>query len=184
MAALAAPPAPSPIVTPGIRIRPLEPPDADLVEAVHAGLSSDSRYTRYHGPKPRLSAAERAYLAGTDGRDHVALVAFDGAGAPLGIARFIRDRADRGSAEIAAEVVDAWQRQGIGSTMLARLARRAVAGGVARFTATVLAQTGFARALRRHGWRVIEGDGLTVALEIETWRLAARPPQLRPGDRL
>jgi GNAT superfamily N-acetyltransferase len=158
-----------------VRIRPFEPPDAPLLDDVLAGLSADSRYTRFHGPKPRLSSSERAFLAGTDGRDHVALVAFGPAGEAVGIARFVRDREDCASAEIAAEVVDARQREGVGTALLARLARRAVASGIGRFTATVLAQTGMSRALRRRGWRAIATDGITVTLEIETWRLAARP---------
>jgi GNAT superfamily N-acetyltransferase len=167
-------PAPPPRIA-GVRIRPFEPSDAPLLDAVLAGLSTDSRYTRFHGPKPRLTASERRYLAGTDGRDHVALVALDEAGEAVGIARFVRDRADGASAEVAAEVVDVRQRQGVGTALLARLARRAVAGGISRFTATVLAQTGMSRALRRRGWCAIGSDGITVTLEIETWRLAARP---------
>jgi GNAT superfamily N-acetyltransferase len=174
MTALVAPPAvPTPI--PPVSIRPLEPPDAGLLDAVLDGMSAHSRYTRFHGPKPRLSSAERAYLAGADGRDHLALVALDPAGAPLGIARGVRLRDDPATAEIAAEVVDVWQHRGLGTTLLARLARQAAAVGIGRFTATVLAQTGLQRSLRRRGWRAIGGDGLTVTLEIEVWAM------LRPG---
>jgi GNAT superfamily N-acetyltransferase len=171
MTALSAPRAvPTPI--PPIRIRPLEPPDGELLDVVLDGMSPQSRYTRFHGPKPRLSASERAYLAGADGRDHLALVALDPAGAPLGIARGVRLREDPAAAEIAAEVVDVWQHRGLGTTLLARLARQAAAVGIGRFTATVLAQTGLQRALRRRGWRSIATDGLTVTLEIEVWALA------------
>jgi GNAT superfamily N-acetyltransferase len=155
-----------------VRIRSLEPPDAWVLDAVLDGMSARSRYTRFHGPKPRLSSAERAYLAGTDGRDHLALVALDAAGEPLGIVRSVRMREDPASAEIAAEVVDAWQRQGLGTALLGRLARRAAAVGIARFSATVLAQTGLSRSLRRRGWRTTSSDGLTVTLEIDVWSLA------------
>src|SRR5215210_9460435 len=144
MAALpTAPPAAAvPTGPPQVRIRPLQPPDGWILDAVHDGLSDTSRYTRYHGPKPRLGSAERAYLTATDGCDHIALVALDAADAPLGIARSVRLRDDPRAAEIAAEVVDAWQRHGLGSRLLERLARRAAAAGIARFRATVLAQTG------------------------------------------
>jgi GNAT superfamily N-acetyltransferase len=180
MAALPAPLAPA--VSPGpppVRIRPLEPPDAWVLDAVHDGLSDTSRYTRYHGPKPRLSSAERAYLSATDGCDHIALVALAATGEPLGIARGVRLREDPSAAEIAAEVVDQWQRHGLGSALIGRLARRAAAVGIARFRATVLAQTGLQRSLRRRGWRTAANDGLTVTLEIDVWALAR--PQLPVG---
>jgi GNAT superfamily N-acetyltransferase len=173
MAALSAPPLPAAApATPSVRIRPLEPPDAALLDRVLDGMSAHSRYTRFHGPKPRLSAGERAYLAGTDGHNHLALVAIDPAGAPLGIARGVRLSHDPAMAEIAAEVVDRWQRHGLGTALLRRLARRAAAVGIARFSATVLAQTGLSRSLRRQGWRATGSDGLTVTLEIDVWSLA------------
>jgi GNAT superfamily N-acetyltransferase len=180
MAALSALPAPAvPTGPPPVRIRPLEPPDGWVLDAVHDGLSGTSRYTRYHGPKPRLSSTERAYLTATDGRDHIALVALSVTGEPLGIARSVRLREDPAAAEIAAEVVDACQRQGLGSALIGRLARRAAAVGIARFRATVLAQTGLQRSLRRRGWRATANDGLTVTLEIDVWALAR--PQLPAG---
>jgi acetyltransferase len=171
MAALAAPLAVA-AGTPSVRIRPLEPPDAWLLDAVLDGMGPQSRYTRFHGPKPRLSASERAYLAGTDDRDHIAVVALDRTGAPLGIARSVRLREDPAAAEIAAEVVDVWQRHGLGSALIGRLARRAACAGITRFRATVLAQTGLSRSLRRRGWRSTETDGLTVTLEADVWVLA------------
>jgi GNAT superfamily N-acetyltransferase len=172
MAALAAPPvtAAAPRL-PSVRIRPLEPPDTGLLDAVFDGLSEQSRYTRFHGPKPRLSSSERAYLTGTDGQDHLALVALDPSGAPLGIARGVRLRGEPAVAEVAAEVVDAWQRHGLGTVLLRRLARRAAGVGIGRLRATVLAQTGLSRSLRRRGWRATERDGLTVTLEIDVWAL-------------
>jgi GNAT superfamily N-acetyltransferase len=173
MTALVAPHAPA--LLPGLRIRPLGPPDAELLDAVLAGMSPHSRYTRFHGPKPRLSSAERDYLAGTDGRDHLALVALAETGEPLGIARSVRLPDRPAVAEIAAEVVDAWQHRGLGSRLLARLARQAAAVGVARFTASVLSSTGLAASLRRRGWRAVAGDGLTVTLEIDVWALARQP---------
>jgi GNAT superfamily N-acetyltransferase len=180
MAALAAPPvtAAAPRI-PSVRIRPLEPPDAALLDAVLEGMSAGSRYTRFHGPKPRLSSRERAYLADTDGHDHLALVALDRAGAPLGIARGVRLRDEPAVAEIAAEVVDAWQRRGLGTVLLRRLARSAAGVGIARLRATVLAQTGLSRSLRRRGWRTTESDGLTVTLEIDVWALVRESGSLQ-----
>jgi GNAT superfamily N-acetyltransferase len=168
MAALPVPAAPAA----PLRIRDLRPVDAPLLDELHAGLSPRSRYQRYHGPKPTLSPRERAYLAATDGRDHVALVALDAHGAPIGVARYVRETPE--SADIAVEVIDAWQRRGLGSALLARLAPRAAAAGVSRFTATVLFSTGLRRALVRRGWRVVTVDGTTTTLDVDVWALLAR----------
>ena len=116
---MAALPAPITAHAPGLArqnlvIRDLVPADAHLLDAVLAGLSERSRYQRFQTPKPRLSARERTYLAGADGHDHIALVALDPTGAPLAVARAVRLQGRPDTAEIAAEVVDPWQRRGLG----------------------------------------------------------------------
>lgn len=166
---------PTPLPTPRhrFRIRDLGRADEHLLDELHAGLSARSRYQRFHGAKPTLSRRERAYLAATDGRDHVALVALDPCGAPLGVARYVRLHDDPAAADIAAEVVDDWQRRGLGAELLGRLALRAAAAGVQRFTAAVLSDTGLHRALQRRGWRVSGSDGPVTTLEVDVWGLLA-----------
>ena len=161
----------APSTEPPLRIRDLGPADEPLLDQVHAALSPRSQYQRFHGAKPRLTAHERRYLAATDDRDHVALVAFDGGGAPIAIGRFVRLRGRPEAADIAAEVADQRQSQGIGSDLVRRLARRAAAVGICRFTATVLSETGLRRSLVRRGWRVVEADGPSATLEIDVWAL-------------
>ena len=161
----------SPHDPPPITVRDLVPADAELLDVVHAGLSDTSRYQRYQTPKPRLSSRDRAYLAATDGHDHIALLAFDADGTPIASARAVRSRTHPHKAEIAAEVIDPHQRQGLGSDLVARLARRASAVGISQFTATVLSQTGLARSLSRRGWRVVSFDGPTTDLEADVWTL-------------
>ena len=97
--------------------------------------------------------------------------ALDGAGAPVGIGRFVRLRERAEVADIAAEVLDERQRQGIGSELVARLARRAAAVGIGRFSATVIPETGLGRSLGRRGWRVVDRDGPSLTLEIDVWAL-------------
>jgi len=155
---------------PPLKIRDLGPADEPLLDTLHAALSPRSQYQRYHGAKPRLAPRERAYLAAADGRDHVALVALAGE-APVAAARFVRLRDAPHAADVAAEVVDDRQGQGIGSDLMARLARRAVVVGVRRFKATVLSDTGLRRSLVRRGWRVVEADGPSATLEIDVWAL-------------
>jgi GNAT superfamily N-acetyltransferase len=168
MAALSTP---LPVAEAPLCFRDLGPADEPLVDALHASLSPRSQYQRYHGAKPRLSPRERRYLAATDARDHIALVAVDGRGAPVAIGRFVRHDGRPDAADIAAEVLDDLQRRGIGSDLVGRLARRAAAVGVQRFTATVMSETGLRRSLVRRGWRVVDADGPSATLEIDVWAL-------------
>jgi GNAT superfamily N-acetyltransferase len=168
---LPTPPGPLPLAPAPLLIRDLGPPDAQLLDELHAALSPRSRYQRYHAAKPRLSSRERALLCGTDGRDHVALVALEPGRTPVGIARYVRLRDEPRTADIAAEVVDRRQRQGLGGELLDGIARRAAAAGIERFTATVLSDTGLRASLVRHGWRVRSFDGPTTTLEADVWTL-------------
>ena len=118
---------------PPLRIRDLGPADEPLIDELHEALSAQSRYQRFHGPKPRLAPRERAYLAATDGRDHVALVAQDGHGATIAIARFVRLRDRPQAADIAAEVVGCAPEPGHRQRPDRPAARRAAAVGVCRF---------------------------------------------------
>ena len=49
-----------------LRIRPLQRDDGDVLDAVMEGMSAQSRYQRYHGPKPRLTSGDRRYLTNVD----------------------------------------------------------------------------------------------------------------------
>jgi GNAT superfamily N-acetyltransferase len=168
---MAALPTYAPATEAPLRIRDLGPADERLLDELHASLSPRSQYQRFHGAKPRLGARERRYLAATDGRDHVALVALDVGGAPVAIGRFVRLSGRPEAADIAAEVTDARQAQGIGSELVRRLARRAATVGIRRFTATVLSETGLRRSLVQRGWRVVDADGPSATLEIDVWAL-------------
>ena len=120
-------------------IRPIEPPDARLLESGLERLSEESRYRRFLGPKPSFSAGELRYLTEVDHSDHEALIAVDReSGDAAGVARYVRAEDDPRSAEVAVVVADDWQAQGLGTAMMDRLAERARQEGVGRFTATLL----------------------------------------------
>jgi GNAT superfamily N-acetyltransferase len=158
-------------------------------------MSPTSRYRRYHSPKPRLTSAERRYLAGADGRDHLALIAFaqpdDSAGdrsgepgwrtvalaegSPIGVGRAVRLQDDPAAAEMAVEVVDAWHRRGVGMELVRRLSDDAAAVGIERLIAVVLTDTWLGAMLERKGWRVRRTPGLTTTLELA---LAERPVEV------
>jgi GNAT superfamily N-acetyltransferase len=128
-------------------IRPIEPGDkAALVAAVDQS-SDDAVYRRFLNPHGRLTAAELRYLTEVDHRDHEALVAVDpGSDESVGVARYVRDRERRDSAEIAVAVLESWQGRGVGKALLHRLADRARGEGITRFTALMLSDN---RPMRR-----------------------------------
>lgn len=122
---------------------------------VFAGLSERSRRLRFLGPKPRLAEREVDTLVdvGCCGRE--AVVATDPAtGETVGIARFVRD-ADGPEAEIAFEVVDAWQGRGVGKRLVAELAGLAREQGILRLRAHVARENRAAAALVRTAGEVL-----------------------------
>jgi RimJ/RimL family protein N-acetyltransferase len=125
-----------------IVIRPIDAGDRDRLRDSHERLSPETRYRRFLAVKPHLTSADVRYLVDIDGHDHVALVATlpDADGAPIvAVARFIRIPGEPEVAEVAVVVDDALQGRGVGTELLARLAEQAVARGVRRFRATMLA---------------------------------------------
>jgi len=122
-----------------ILIRPIQPSDKAPLLAGFEELSSRSRYRRFLSPMTRLEPRWLDYLTAVDHQGHEALIATS-AGAPAGVARYIRLPEDRFAAEVAITIVDSWQGRGVGSTLLARLAMRAREEGIATFRATCLAE--------------------------------------------
>ena len=125
-----------------VAIRPIGPDDHGRLRASHARLSPESRYRRFLGTKPELTTADARYLVEIDGSDHLALVATlpNEPDEPIvAVARYIRLPDDPTAAEFAIVVGDDFQRQGLAGEMMARLAHAAVARGVKRFRATMLA---------------------------------------------
>jgi GNAT superfamily N-acetyltransferase len=132
-----------------IVIEPLTPHDRPAVEFAFRRLGVQSRYQRFQGIKRELTTRELEYLTVVDHWHHEALIARSSSPrAPVGIARYIRGD-DFDVAEVAVEVVDRWQRQGVGHALMLALRGRALASGIDRFTATMLAENRGALALAR-----------------------------------
>jgi acetyltransferase len=124
-----------------VLIRPIRGDDGPRLSAAYDRLSPQSRYRRFLAVKPHLSSSEVRYLVQIDGANHVALVATL-ASEPehiIGVARFVRLADDPGAAEFAVVVGDPWQREGLATQLLTRLADAARAHGIERFRATMLA---------------------------------------------
>ncbi len=127
-----------------VRIRPVRPDDAPLVAAGFEALDPATRRLRFFSPMPRLSPALLRWMVEVDHRDHEALVAeaVDGpdAGALVGVARYVRLRADPAAAEVAVTVCQFRRRQGLGTALLRALRLAALAHGIERFTGEVMGE--------------------------------------------
>jgi RimJ/RimL family protein N-acetyltransferase len=159
-------------------MRPIEPGDKQLLQAFRDNSSADAGYRRFFGPRGPFAAGELRYLTEVDHRDHEAIVAINPAtGGLVGVARFVRDRRAPGNAEIAVIVTDAWQGHGVGSALLSRLADRARAEGVTRFTGLMLSgNRPMARLFAELGEpQVVSRDGVTVELAVEIGPTSGRP---------
>lgn len=158
-----------------MQVRQSRTGDDALLADIFARLSPASRLSRYLVPKGRLTATELRYLTEIDHHDHEAVIALTRLGAePVGVARFVRDRDDPTSAEVAVEVVDAWQGRGVGTMLGSHLAARARGEGVAWFTALMSADnTRSQRLLEKLGaLTVVARDGTTVEYRVALSSLA------------
>jgi GNAT superfamily N-acetyltransferase len=150
-----------------VAIRPIDAADKARVAAAFAELSPESRYRRFFTPLETLDDNRLRYLTVVDHHDHEALVAIEPeTGTCVGVARFVR--VDTEVAEPAVAVADRWQRRGLGVALLERLADRARAEGIARFSGTVLAENHKAiRLVEQLGAGALERDGAEVRFEGE-----------------
>lgn len=133
---------------PAIRIRLATPDDGAAVEQVFAGMSQASRRLRYLVSIDRLTPSMKQALLDVDGDRHVLLVAEVGprrSRRAVGLARYVVD--GPGRAEIAYEVVDAWQGRGVGTRLLRRLVAVARERGLDVLHGSVLAENRASLAL-------------------------------------
>jgi GNAT superfamily N-acetyltransferase len=122
-----------------IVVRPIGPGDRHDLGVGVQHLSALSRFRRFRAPIKRLSPAQLAELTNVDHESREAIVAFDAAtGEGIGVARYERAPGDPAQAEFTCAVLDAWQRRGVGTALAERLAARARAVGIERFTVRTL----------------------------------------------
>jgi GNAT superfamily N-acetyltransferase len=153
-----------------VAVRPLRPGERAPVLAVFAGLSERSRRLRFLGAKPRLPERDVEALVdvGCCGREAVVAVEQED-GRAVGIARFVRE-AHAPDAEVAFEVVDAWQGRGVGRRLAAEVAALARSQGILRLRATVaLGNTPALALLRGLGDPVstrLDGDAIEIVVRL------------------
>jgi acetyltransferase len=124
-----------------VAIRQVRPEDGPHLAAAYDHLSPESRYRRFLSAKPHLRPSEVRYLVNTDGSTHVGLMAVSPQNPNwiLGVGRYVTLSDDPQAAEFAVVVGDPFQGEGLGTALLERLADIAIAHGLTRFQATMLA---------------------------------------------
>ena len=119
-----------------VHIRPITREDAERLQASHERLSQETVYDRFMAFRKILPEAEVRYLTGLDYDSHMALIAVtheDAAENIVGVARYILLDSEPGTAEFAIVVSDTFQRRGLGSLLMQRLAAYAAAHDVRTF---------------------------------------------------
>ena len=106
-----------------VLIRELQPSDRILLASILENLGPDSRTQRFLAPRPVLSPRDIAAATAVDGLNHAGVIALANS-SPIGAAHYVRT-ADPEVAEVAVEVVDNWQRRGVGRLLVAEARRSA-----------------------------------------------------------
>jgi GNAT superfamily N-acetyltransferase len=169
-----------------VLLRPVMPEDREGIQNGMAALSPESRYFRFFTSAPRLSDQQLRYFSEVDQRDHVAWLALDASNSKhpgVGVARFVRVKEEPTVAEMALTVIDAGQRRGVGTILLALLYLLAGIHGLQTLRAVVVGEnTTMLRWLR--------GLGATGSCERGEYRLnltvhrdPAHLPQTPSGER-
>ena len=139
-----------------VHLRPIVAEDEPLLHEAVAAMSERTVYFRFFSPIKRMSDALAHRLAVVDYHDRFALVATThkpaGKERIVGVARYDR-AAHTEVAEVAVAVIDEFQRRGLGSVLLAELARVARTNGIRTFQLIVLPENQeMLGLLRKMGW--------------------------------
>jgi RimJ/RimL family protein N-acetyltransferase len=148
-----------------ISVRDMRPEDADLLVDLFYHLSPETIYKRFHAvlanlPEERVRRLA-ADMADNDPEDEVALLALH-EGTAVGVARFHR-LPETTDAESAIVVRDDYQRDGLGTFLLALLRERALEMGITHLIAIVHAHNNpILKVVGRSGlkadWRFEQGE--------------------------
>ena len=149
------------------RLRPITPEDAAGLQDMHSRQSESSIYLRYFTYKSELSQKDLQRFTHVDHRDRVALVIVRG-DRLLGVGRYDR-YGDSDAAEVAFNISDASQGQGLGSILMEHLAVAARENGIRRFTAEVLPEN-------RKMLSVFQDSGFEVTRHFEDGVVAVEFP--------
>jgi RimJ/RimL family protein N-acetyltransferase len=144
-----------------VEVRAQRPQDRENLEAAIARMSDESVYRRFFGAKRHFSEKETEYFLNIDFVNHVALVVVadeTGTQRIVGAGRYVV--VHPGRAEVAFAVVDEYQGQGIGATLMRDLSAIARQAGLNELIAEVLGSNGAML-------RVFEKSGLHMSTRRE-----------------
>jgi L-amino acid N-acyltransferase YncA len=164
-------------------VRPIREEDAEGFARAYTRLSEQCRMWRFLSVAKEISPGLLRYLTSVDQQSHVALVAIDpDSGEILGSARYIRIPGRcPATAELAVEVVDGWQRRGLGRGLVQALGRLAQANGVERLLAIVSNDNVPMQLLMRRTGATAQATGWELEYTIDAKALA--PPLAATGSR-
>jgi GNAT superfamily N-acetyltransferase len=162
-----------------VRSRRIEPADRDALTRFYAGLSQDSRESRFHGARPGIADTEATYFCGPDHEHREGLVAIAREhGAPVIVGHLCLEPVNDHEAEMAIAVADAWQGRGLGTALLAEAAAWAAEHGVTRLCASMRAGDAVISALVRSTGHPVqfapaEGGEVEAVIDLTTEAPAA-----------
>ena len=169
-----------------VLLRPVMPEDREGIKNGMAALSPESRYFRFFTSATQLSDEQLRYFSEVDQHDHVAWIAFNSSNPThpgLGIARFVRLKEEPTVAEMALTVIDACQRRGVGTILLALLYLLAGTHGLQTLRAVVAGEnTTMLKWLRSLGATGLCERG-EYRLNLTVHRDPAHLPQTPSGEK-
>jgi GNAT superfamily N-acetyltransferase len=171
-----------------LTLRFVGPDDAEALQGYFRSLSTRSRYNRFLGAVSELPHGElgRFIHVGEDDRFSViATTLIDGIESIVGEARYALNT-DAETFEFGLSIDDGWQRQGVGSALLANMQCRAAAFGAVRLFGDTLrsndamialaSKSGFAFTRHPDDWRLVrfekQIDTMPREIPCASWRLA------------
>ena len=120
-----------------LTLRLIDGDDTERLMAMHRRLSAGTVRRRFFAMLPELDPKQAHRFTHVDGQDRAAVVAVNGAGDLVGVARYDRFP-DTDDAEVAVVVQDSYQHHGLGTALLTELTSYARVHGIQRFVADVL----------------------------------------------
>jgi acetyltransferase len=158
-----------------LHVRPVRHDDGELEEAFVLALSLESRYQRMLSGGVKVTPEWIDSMTHIDYRRHMAFAVTavrDGVEQFVAVARYVVGAAGR-SAEVALVLADAWQRQGLGRRLLARLLDHAQTAGMHEAVGVVLAtNVAMLRLARSMGFTVTAEPGDATVMRIRRDLLA------------
>ena len=170
---------------PLVSIRPIEASDADDLAAFYAGLSDESRRTRFFCSSRGITAGQARGFATVDHRSADGFVAVVGAAGPDDgriVGHLCLEPTGDGTDEVAVAVADAFQGQGVGTRLMRAAVASAVDRGVSGLTASLLCGNAAMRRLLTTAGLPIVARGHDGAVASFVLPIATTPITLRGGS--